>query len=389
MRPDLALLLHSFEMGGAQKRTLALAAELARRGRRVDLVVVRGEGPLRAALDPAVRLVTLEKRPPSARGLAMAAAIPALAAYIRRERPAVLVSAANHSALAAITGHTLAGVATTALVLRVSNPLMVGRDRPQDRVRRLLLRRLMRRVDGFACVSEQIRGEVLALDPRAADRARVVVNPVAPAPQDVPSPPPRSRPGPELLGLGRLNPQKGFDVLIRAFARLDPALGARLTIVGGGPERPALERLAEEMKLGDRVVFAGETARPLEALVACDLFVLSSRFEGMPGALIEAMACGRAVVATDLPSVRELVEGLPIPLAPPGDAEALAAAMARALAVPQDPAPLRVRAARYAIAAATDDFEALLDTAAKRRVSRLSGPTGSRGRAAPGPGERG
>lgn len=370
MRPDLALLLHSFEMGGAQKRTLALAAELARRGRRVDLVVVRDEGPLRTALDPAVRLIALGRRPPRARGLAMAAAVPALAAYVRRERPAVLVSAANHSALAAIAGHLLAGVAATALVLRVSNPLVGGRDRPQDRVRRLLLRRLMRRVDGFACVSEQIRGEVVALDPTTADRARVVVNPVAPAPQDIPEPPPRSRSGPELLGLGRLNPQKGFDVLIRAFARLDPALGARLTIVGGGPERPALERLAAETGVGERIAFAGETADPLAALVACDLFVLSSRFEGMPGVLIEAMACGRPVVATDLPSVRELVEGLPAPLAPPGDPDALAAAIARALAAPQDPAPLKARAARYGIAAAADDFEDLLGLARRRRGLR-------------------
>src|SRR5690606_3578792 len=112
-----------------------------------------------------------------------------------------------------------------------------------------------------------------------------------------------------LIAMGRLSPEKGFDLLIRAVAllrRQHP--GCSLTILGDGPEREPLEGLAEELGVAEAVSFGGQVRDPAAHLVRGDIFVLPSRFEGFPNALLEAMACGLAVVAADCPSgPRQLV----------------------------------------------------------------------------------
>ena len=129
--------------------------------------------------------------------------------------------------------------------------------------------------------------------------------------------------------LGRLSLEKGHDVLIRAMAGLP---GTRLVLIGDGPVRPDLERLADQLRLQPRPVFAGETDRPLTALAALDVVVLPSRTEGLPQSLLEAMALGRPVVASAVGAVPDALDhggaGL---LVPPEDPGALRAALARLL----------------------------------------------------------
>jgi GalNAc-alpha-(1->4)-GalNAc-alpha-(1->3)-diNAcBac-PP-undecaprenol alpha-1,4-N-acetyl-D-galactosaminyltransferase len=103
-----------------------------------------------------------------------------------------------------------------------------------------------------------------------------------------------------VLAAGRLGKEKGFDLLLHAFAAIAPRLPDwRLAIFGEGPEGPVLRDLSQQLRISDRVVFAG-FSRTLHAVMRrSDLFVLSSRFEGMPNALAEAMACGLACVSFD------------------------------------------------------------------------------------------
>jgi glycosyltransferase involved in cell wall biosynthesis len=161
------------------------------------------------------------------------------------------------------------------------------------------------------------------------ERVSVVINPL---PRALPSAAPR--PGTNaslrLLSVGRLSKEKGLDVLLRAL-KLVPRLGLTLHIVGDGPLLRELERQVCDLSLRGRVTFAGYLNDVGPALDACDLVVLPSRTEGTPLSLIEAMAAGRPVVASDVGGVgAALAHGAGI-LTPPGDAAALARALTHAV----------------------------------------------------------
>ena len=141
-----------------------------------------------------------------------------------------------------------------------------------------------------------------------------------------------------VLGIGRLTRQKGFDVLLSAFARLRQHHSARLVILGDGPDRRDLLSQASHHGIRDDVAFLGFVPNPYPHLARSALFVLSSRWEGSPNVLTEAMALGTPVVATDCESgPREILEGgRHGPLVPVDDVEALAVAMAQVLDNPPE-----------------------------------------------------
>ncbi|RMH79172.1 MAG: glycosyltransferase family 4 protein [Calditrichaeota bacterium] len=135
-----------------------------------------------------------------------------------------------------------------------------------------------------------------------------------------------------VLAVGRLDRFKGFDLLLRAFAssRL-PVAGYRLILLGEGPERSNLEALAMRLGVFERLEMPGVVAEPEAWMARCEIFVLSSRYEGFPNVLLEAMAMGCAVVATDCPSgPAEIIEpGKNGILVPVDDADSLRNAMER------------------------------------------------------------
>jgi glycosyltransferase involved in cell wall biosynthesis len=164
------------------------------------------------------------------------------------------------------------------------------------------------------------------------------------------------------MGVGRLNPQKDFGTLLRAFAALRREREARLIVLGEGEEREALARLAAELGVANDVDMPGFADNPYAHMSKAALFVLSSRFEGLPTVLVEAMACGTPVVATDCPSgPSEILEGGRLGgLVPVGDADALARAMAEALDRPVPTELLCARAADFAVERAVDRYLELL-----------------------------
>ena len=197
------------------------------------------------------------------------------------------------------------------------------------------LRRALRRADAVTACSRQTLAEAEAFfgEP-LGERARVVYNGVAAGTADhvVPYPHPR----PYVLALGRHVPQKGFDVLLRALAELrDRGLACDLILAGDGPEHAALQALAAELRLTDRVRLTGRVdhAEAMRLFAGCTIFVLPSRHEPFGIVNLEAMAHARPIVASRVGGVPEIVcddeNGL---LVPPGEAGALADALARLLA---------------------------------------------------------
>ena len=176
-----------------------------------------------------------------------------------------------------------------------------------------------------------------------------------------------------IVSVGRLAAQKGHDVLLRAFAEV-----ARehpewtLTIVGEGPQRQALLRLAAELGIAERVHFTGEVPEPGEMLATSDFFVMASRYEGFPNALLEAMACGLPVISTTSVGAQEIVtdghDGL---LTPIEDETALAQAMRRLIEDPQLRARLGRNGAavseRYSLDGIMQRWDAALDAAVATR----------------------
>jgi glycosyltransferase involved in cell wall biosynthesis len=186
-----------------------------------------------------------------------------------------------------------------------------------------LLRRLVYpRAAAIVVQTESVRAWAESL----GDRVAVIGNPVASSPAHAHA---RAQ---EIVAVGRLVPQKGFDVLVRAFATLSTE-DWRLTILGEGPSRRALEDLIAQLGVRDRVALVGEVHDVRARLRSAAVFVLASRFEGFPNALLEAMAEGAAIVATDCRSgPAEILRDCPRALlVPVDDAPALADALARVI----------------------------------------------------------
>jgi glycosyltransferase involved in cell wall biosynthesis len=168
-----------------------------------------------------------------------------------------------------------------------------------------------------------------------------------------------------LINVGRLAPQKDHETLLRAFALVRAGRpGLRLAVVGGGSENALarLQALAGELGVAQAVAFLGYQPNPLRYVARAQLFVLSSRFEGFPNVLLEALACGTPVVSTDCPSgPREILdEGAYGELVPVGDPATMAAAIGRTLEAPLPSSTLKARAAVFDYDAAVERYAQVL-----------------------------
>ena len=195
---------------------------------------------------------------------------------------------------------------------------------------------LYRYADRIITVSDGISKNLIEEFKSPSDKIKTIYNPVdmhriAKLSEEKPEYHFLSSPVPLIISVGRLVPQKGFDILIKAFSKVVAETDARLIIMGAGPERGALEQSSVDLGLSDRIYFAGFQNNPYAFLARAELYVLSSRYEGLPVSVLEAMACGLPVIATDcLSGPREILKngecGILVPV---GDVERLAEAMLR------------------------------------------------------------
>lgn len=349
----LAVFISDFDNGGMEKMLVNLAAGLCGEGVRVDFLVNRvSHRPYLERLPPAVRRIELGGVP--ARALAQR-----LAEYLRESRPATLLSTKERDEARVLRARRRAGVPLR-IVLRtgihISGRLAAQRRNALARWLRVrALRRACREADGLVAVSAGVAEDLARLAGVHRDRIRVIPNPVitpdfprlAAAPVEHPwlgegEPP-------VILGVGRLARAKDFPTLLRAFARVRAERDCRLLILGEGRQRNRLLALARELGVAADVDLPGFVDNPCAWMARARLLALSSRAEGSPNRLTEALALGVPVVSTDCPSgPRELLrDGRVGRLVPMGDSAALAAAIRDTLDHPPDPGALRAAVRDY------------------------------------------
>ncbi|MFC7053414.1 glycosyltransferase [Hansschlegelia quercus] len=382
-RRHVGLFMYGLSGGGVPRRVITLANALAERDWRVDLLVVDASGDLRSTVNPAVRVLEIGgwlARLPfvrSKRRRQFALTVRPLVRYLRREAPDVLFSADNYANFAAIEARQEADVAV-GLVVSQRNNASAYAAKKSGLIERI--RGLYPLADQIVTVSQGVAEDMAALGlPRA--KIRTIYNPVLGPAFEAAAATEVSHswfavPGrPLIVAAGRVGVQKNFDMLIRAFAGLrGRGVNARLLILGGDDKpgaRDELKALASSLGVGEDVDLPGAVPLAVPYLARADLFVLSSRWEGLPGVLIEAIGCGTPVVSTDCPSgPREILDGgVYGRLTPVGDADAMTQAMAATLSEPRDPERLRRRAELFATDVAVARYETLFEEMSPREAA--------------------
>ncbi|MCC6917110.1 MAG: glycosyltransferase [Nitrosomonas sp.] len=363
---DVALFVPSLRGGGAERAMVTLANSFAARGLTVDLLLASKNGPYLENVVSTVRVVDLQA------GRVIKALLP-LMRYLRREQPVAMLSAMGHANVTAILARMLAQVKTRVVVSErglISGEHAIAQGLAA-RLNFILIPWLYPKADAICAVSQAASADLATFINLPRQRVQTLYNPF-----DLPLIKMRAAepvehswfsPGqpPVLLSIGRLNEAKDFHILISAFARLRRKRAVRLMILGEGELRAYLQSVVSDCGLtGDDVQMPGFVNNPFIYLVRCSLFVLSSRREGLPGVLIEAMACGAPVVSTDcLSGPDEILEGGKWgKLVPVGDADALAAAMAAVLDTPRGQLPdVRQRARDFGLDRAVDTYLNILE----------------------------
>lgn len=300
---DIALYLPSLHGGGAERVMVILANGLAERGYAVDLVAASAEGPCRADVSPAVRIVDLGAK-------RVITSAPGLIRYLIRAKPKSMLSALSHANVVAVLANLFAGTPTRIVVTEHTNASQ-SRIRSKGlsaKVVQTLMRWTYSKADAVVAVSNGVADDLAKTLGLPRSQVKVIYNPVVTAKlfecADAPLDHPWLVPGapPVILGVGRLTSAKDFSTLIKAFARVRERHACRLVILGEGELRDSLESLIKKLNLDADVLLPGFSENPFAWMKRSKIFVLSSAWEGLPTVLIEALACGASVVSTDCPS---------------------------------------------------------------------------------------
>lgn len=364
-KPKIAQFLYQPGDGGLDRVAILIANGFAERGYPSELWMATKKGPSAALISEKVTVRTMPGPSFGARGFRLFVQIPMLARMIRSHRPAVLLSAGNQSNLTTALAGRLAFGGRTQIVQKITNPIA----RPDMSAIRRLLRRwrfglTIRLGDRCLTLSEADAVAYAETFPKIADHFKAVRNAYVTRTmlaigegrmERDPAKPAR------LLAIGRFTPQKDYETMLRALARIADRLWA-LIILGDGPMMENIRALAAELSLTDRITFAGFVEDPTPYLANADLLLLSSRWEGFPAVPLEAMAAGCDVVATDCATgLTEILESLGCSPVPVGNPAAFAAAIVETLDERSAKSSATAIARRYGIEASVADHLRLIE----------------------------
>ncbi|MGB3352081.1 MAG: glycosyltransferase [Mycobacterium sp.] len=353
---NISFFVRSMEGGGAQRAMVRLATGFAEAGHAVEVLTLQPEGTFRAELSPSVKLTTLaSKRTWSA--------VPAIARHLRRQRPAALLVTEPACNIAVILSKLAARTSSRILIREGLYPSIAIKESPHrsTRLAYAMAPVLYRHADVIVSIADEMTADLARVARIDAGRITTIpVNPVVTqtlrrAAADAPSHPWFDGNIPIILGVGRLDHQKDFMTLMRAFERVRAERACRLLIMGDGPLRGQLEGARAASAFAADIALPGFSVLPFSSMANCSVFVLSSRYEGQPNVLIEALACGASVVATDCPSgPRDILEqGRYGRLVPVGDFAAMADAISATLDAPVDTHLSQARGCEFTVEKST------------------------------------
>ncbi len=399
-----ALYLRSVRTGqGAEQVACILAAGLAAKGHAIDFLIEDPEGALLDSLPENVSIVHLTASkterlrdtitlwasfirnclaaPGSGRLEFLTALgrflfgrrppLRALRRYIARQQPVAILGMLNHPCLSLLLA-AQTGVGKTHVLVAIHNNLsksVVEAKSKRMQELPLLMRHLYPRADRVIAVSDGVRQDAQSCTGVDARQIKTIFNPIfRPGLAELAAERPAHAwfdpddPCPVVLGVGKLKPQKDFETLLAAFAKVLRQRRARLIILGEGDGRSQLQATAAALGIADSVDLPGHVSNPYAFLASSSVFVLSSAWEGLPTVVIEALACGCPVVSTDCPSgPREILDGGRFgKLVPVGDAEGIARAIVETLDDPPPRAPLIERAGMFNLEDSVAAYEAVM-----------------------------
>lgn len=362
---DIAIFIPSLSGGGAERVMVTLANAFSGHGYAVDLVLASAVGPYLGDVSDSVRIVDLDA------GRVIKALLP-LARYLSREKPVAMLSAMGHANVVAIMARMLTRVETRVVVSERTTISCAYQNSIGfvSKINFWLVRKLYPKASAISSVSKQSSRDLARYIGLPEAKVKTLHNPFDLSSIYEFSLKPVAHPWffndqiPIVLAAGRLTEAKDYPTLIHAFNVLRKKQKIRLLVLGEGELRDSLNLLCLELGMtADDVQFIGFQDNPYAYMARCSLFVLSSQWEGLPGVMIQAMACGAPVVSTNCMSgPDEILEGGRWGrLVPVGDVQALAKAMEEVLDLPREKLPdVRLRAQDFTQDKAVDAYLELL-----------------------------
>ncbi len=361
-KEPIAFFLPNLSGGGAEKVVVNLLKDMSQLNLPLDLVVSNTEGPYFNQLPKQLNLINLAKE-------GVLKSVLPLSRYLKERKPRVLISHMSHANVAATLASRLARTKTK-LILVEHDTLSVAKSKLlRAKFVPMFMKKLYPYADSIVCVSEGVAQDLAFQLGLPKEKVKVIYNPVVNEEliaasqvsldhpwfqQDVP---------PVFLAVGRLTQQKDFITLLEAFALVRKQTVARLIILGEGELRGKLEEKISQLGIAEDVSLAGFVTNPYAYMSKASAFVLSSRWEGLGIVLIEAMACGCPVIATDCPNgPKEILEaGKYGSLVPVGDVVLLSKAMLQVLDAPLSREILTHRAVYFSSERAVSEYLHLLE----------------------------
>lgn len=348
--PEIAIFLPTLGGGGAERNMVNLSRGLADLGVAVSLIVANAIGDFRNEISPKVELVDFKKSN-------TIKAFPDLVRFLDAEKPRVLLSTMNHANLVAI-GAVHASMATTKVVVREANTLSKTKDAATSLKGKLipgLVQAFYPTADHIVAPSEGVRRDLVNNFTLSPNRVSTINNPVVDErlfamKNKEPEIDFFSDGIPVILGVGSFSEQKDFPNLIRAYAKVRKEKRCRLVILGRGKLEASYRELIRELEVDD-VHFPGFVSNPFAFMSRSKVFVLSSKWEGLPNVPIQALACGCPVVSTDCPSGPSeiLADGEYGILVKPESWEALARGISNSFAQKHDREKLIERSLNFSV----------------------------------------